>query len=144
MPPGDEVEFELSLIDAAVEQLDWAMRLFLDHQAFIPAITLAGAAEELLGKAVGDRTVHGPLKKKLASDYSMPEGAIVKDHLNKARNLLKHGDSRLPATKKVCLELEEEALQLIARALTNLSSYDFTQPPHGPRFWTWMSENRRD
>jgi hypothetical protein len=44
------MEFELSKIDAAVDQIDWAIRLFLDHQAYLPAITLAGAAEEILGK----------------------------------------------------------------------------------------------
>jgi hypothetical protein len=49
------MEFELSKIDAAVEQLVWAIRLFLDRQAYLPAITLAGAAEEILGQAVGDR-----------------------------------------------------------------------------------------
>lgn len=47
-----EFEFELSKIDAAVEQLDWAIRLLLDHKAYIPAIGLAAAAEEILGKAV--------------------------------------------------------------------------------------------
>jgi len=44
------MEFELTKIDAAVEQLDWAIRLFLDQKAYVPAITLAGAAEEILGK----------------------------------------------------------------------------------------------
>jgi hypothetical protein len=41
------VEFALSKIDAAVEQLDWAIRVFLD-KAYVPAITLAGAADEIL------------------------------------------------------------------------------------------------
>jgi hypothetical protein len=49
------MEFELSKIDAAVEQLDWAIKLFLDRQAYLPAITLAGDAEEILGRAIGDR-----------------------------------------------------------------------------------------
>jgi hypothetical protein len=39
------VEFELSKIDAAVEQLDWAIRLLIDHKAYVPAIALAAAAE---------------------------------------------------------------------------------------------------
>jgi hypothetical protein len=43
-------EFEFTKIDVAVDQLDWAIRLFLDHRAYVPAITLAGAAEEILGK----------------------------------------------------------------------------------------------
>jgi len=46
------MEYKISKIDAAVSQLDWAIRLFLDHQAYLPAITLAGAAEEIIGKAL--------------------------------------------------------------------------------------------
>jgi hypothetical protein len=60
------MEFELSKIDAAVEQLDWAIRLLLDHQAYLPAITLAGAAEEILGQAVGDRAAFAQLKTVFA------------------------------------------------------------------------------
>jgi len=36
------MDYSLSKIDAAVDQLDWSIRLFLDHQAYVPAITLAG------------------------------------------------------------------------------------------------------
>ncbi len=57
------MEFELSKIDAAVDQLDWAIRLFLDHKAYVPAITLAGAADEILGQAVGSRAAFDVLKK---------------------------------------------------------------------------------
>ena len=49
--------------DAATNQLDWAIRLFLDHDEFIPAITLAGAAEEILGGLLGDRSPHKLVKK---------------------------------------------------------------------------------
>ena len=38
------MDYSLSKIDAAADQLDWSIRLFLDHQAYVPAITLAGAA----------------------------------------------------------------------------------------------------
>jgi hypothetical protein len=44
-----------SEVEAAIEQLDWAIRLFLDHKAYVAAIPLAAAAEKILGKAVGDR-----------------------------------------------------------------------------------------
>jgi hypothetical protein len=51
------MQSELTKIDVAVDQLDWAIRLFLDHRAYVAAITLAGAAEEILGRAVGPRAV---------------------------------------------------------------------------------------
>ena len=137
------MEFELSKIDAAVDQLDWAIRLFLDHKAYVAAITLAGAAEEVLGRAVGESAAFELLKKKFASDFAMPEKEVSQDHLNKARNWLKHWDGHTD-DEKVRLELNEEALQYIVRALTNLSTHDGSQPSEGPRFWDWMSENRTD
>jgi hypothetical protein len=62
------VEFELTKIEAAVEQLDWAIRLFLDHKTYVPAITRAGAADEVLGQAVGNRAAFEVLKKKFAAE----------------------------------------------------------------------------
>jgi len=86
------MEFEVTKIDAAVDQLDWAIRLFLDHDAYTPAITLAGAAEELLGKTAADRAAFGQLKNKFALKLSLPESEISQNYLNKARNWLKHCD----------------------------------------------------
>jgi hypothetical protein len=137
------VEFELSKIDAAVDQLDWAIRLFLDHKAYVPAITLAGAAEEILGQAAGGRAAFDVLKKKFAADFSMPEKVVSQAHLNRAKNWLKHWDERAD-DETVRLELDEEALQYIVRSLTNLVEHDASQPSEGPRFWAWMSENRQD
>lgn len=137
------MEFEISKVDAAVEQLDWAIRLFLDHKAYVPAIALAGAAEEVLGQAVADRAAFAVLKAKLATDFSLPEKVVSQDHLNKARNWLKHWDGHTD-NEKVRLELDEEAIQYIVRALTNLANHDGSSPSEGPRFWTWIAENRQD
>ena len=86
------MEIEISKIDAAVEQLDWAIRLILDHAAYVPAITLAAAAEEILGKAVGNSATFHVLKKKFAAEFAMEEKAVADGHLNLARNWLKHWD----------------------------------------------------
>jgi hypothetical protein len=136
------VEFELSKIDAAVDQLDWAIRLFLDHKAYVPAIVLAGSAEEVLGKAVGDQAAFQLLKRKFSTDLSMPEKEASQAHLNKAKNWLKHWDGRTDE-EKIRLELDEEAIQYIVRALTNLATHDNSQPSEGPRFLAWMSDNKR-
>ena len=137
------MEFELSKIDAAVEQLDWAIRLFLDHKAYVPAIGLAAAAEEVLGKAVPGRSAFEALKAKFIGDFGFSEKQLNDGYLNKAKNWLKHWDGK-PATAKIHLELDEEALQYIVRALTNLAIHDGSQPSEGPRFWEWMSKNRLD
>jgi len=84
------MEFELTKIDAAVDQLDWAIRLFLDHQAYLAAITLAAAAEEILGQAVGDRAAFRQLTTTFATRFAMPEKVVTQDHLNRAKNWLKH------------------------------------------------------
>ena len=62
--------FDLNRIDAAVDQLDWAIRLFIDHSAFAAAITLAGAAEEILGRAAASRSAFEQLKTKFSNDFS--------------------------------------------------------------------------
>jgi hypothetical protein len=112
------MEFELAKIDAAVDQLDWAIRLFLDHKAYVPAITLAGAAEEILGGAVGTRAAFGVLRKKFATDFGFEEKVVSQDHLNKAKNWLKHWDGQR-GDEQIRLELDEEALQYIVRALAS-------------------------
>jgi hypothetical protein len=137
------VEFELSKIDAAVEQLDWAIRLFLDHKAYVPAIGLAAAAEEILGKAVLGRSAFEALRAKFTGGFGLSEKELNDNYLNKARNWLKHWDGK-PDTAKMRLELDGEALQYIVRALTNLAIHDGSQPSEGPRFWEWMSKNRQD
>jgi len=137
------MEFEISKVDAAVEQLDWAIRLFLDHKAYIPSIALAGAAEEVLGQAVADRAAFTVLKSRLATEFSLPEKVVSQDYLNKAKNWLKHWDGRTDK-EKIRLELDSEAIQYIVRALTNLASHDNSWPSEGPRFYTWIEKHRRD
>jgi len=41
------MEYTLSKLDAAVDQLDWAIRLLLDNKAYVPAITLANTDRQL-------------------------------------------------------------------------------------------------
>jgi hypothetical protein len=137
------MEFELTKIDVAVDQLDWAIRLFLDHRAYVPAITLAGAAEEILGKPLAERAAANMLKKKFASEYSLSEKVITKSHLNEAKNLLKHWND-LVDEEKITLEADTEAIKYILRALANLASHDGYWLSEGPRFKEWLGKNRPD
>jgi hypothetical protein len=134
-------KFELTKIEAAIDQLDWAIQLFLDHSAFAAAITLAGAAEEILGRAAADRSAFEQLKKKFSNDFSLPEKVVSQAHLNRAKNWLKHWDGRAD-DEKIILELDEEAIQYIVRALANLAAHDGTLPSEGPRFAIWLRHNR--
>lgn len=60
--------YRVGKIDAAVDQLDWAIRLLIDHKAYVPAITLAGAAEEIIGEAVASESAFRKLKESLSAD----------------------------------------------------------------------------
>jgi len=136
-------EYELSKIEAAVNQLDWAIRLFLDHKAYIPAITLAGAAEEIIGTAIDERRANAAINKRLAVQLSIPEKQASDEHSNFAKNWLKHWDG-LAASQKTHIFLADEAIQYIVRALTNLANYDGSCPSQAPRFRAWMEANRPD
>lgn len=129
--------FEVTKIQAAVLQLDWSIRLFLDHRAYIPAITLAAAAEEILGKCVRSSAAHARLKKHLSEEFQLEAKLISDEHLNKARNWLKHNQDGDPF-EKASFDLENEAIQLVARALSNLTSISQPLPSEGQRFLSFV------
>jgi len=77
-------------MEAASLQLDWAIRLFLDHDAPFPAITLAGAAEEILGGPLGDQSAFQELIRSFSESHGIDPKILSQQHINKARNWLKH------------------------------------------------------
>jgi|SRR4030095_16933909 hypothetical protein len=110
------VEHRLTKIDAAVEQLDWAIRLFLDHQAYVPAITLGGAANLMLHEMLGSKS---PLL--IAADTLASQDGSIKrawKTLHKAMNWLKHWQGGREET--LSLEWEIEAFQNIVARIENV------------------------
>ena len=63
------MEYEVSKVGAAVDHLDCAIRLFLNHE-YVPAITLAGAAEGLLGTSLAEQSAHSLLKDALHRQWA--------------------------------------------------------------------------
>jgi hypothetical protein len=137
------MEFVISKINAAVDQLDWSIRLFLDHQAYVPAITLAGAAEEIIGETLSGGSAFSLLKSRLSAEYGLPEKVVSQSYLNKSKNWLKHWQG-LKDEETVSLELETEAIQYIVRAVANLIGHDRSLPSEGLRFFQWLSTHRPD
>jgi hypothetical protein len=137
------MEYTLSKIDAAVDQLDWSIRLFLDHAAYVPAITLAGAAEEIVGQTLGEASAFALLKQRIASRTGLPESVVSQMHVNRGKNWLKHWLG-LKDDETIQIELETEAIQYIIRAIANLIAHDQSLPSEGPRFFEWLSANRRE
>jgi hypothetical protein len=127
-------------MEAASHQLDWAIRLFLDHDAPLPAITLAGAAEEMLGKPLADRSAFQELVRKFSVSHGIDPKILSQQHLNKARNWLKHWSSDTDAEYED-FELEQEAVQYIVRGLSNMVVLYQSLPYEGPRFLDWVRAN---
>ncbi len=118
-------EHTYSRINLAKEQLEVALALFLDHQRFASAITLAGAAEEIFGKELIRRGNQSALEWKL--DHmrvsheilyrkKLQPKVFVADE-NRIRNALKHfGENDTPTFSA---NLEDAACWMLVRACEN-------------------------
>ena len=115
------MRFQVRKIDAAIDQLDWAIKLFLDHKAYVPSITLAGAAEEIIGETLRSESAFQLLKDSLSAESGLSSPVISQAYLNKAKNWLKHW-KEMKDEESIEIELETEAIQYIVRAITNLLS----------------------
>lgn len=109
----------------ALEQLHCAIELFLE-QRFIPAITLAGAAEELYGKAI---TLRGRRNaQSIVWDFvslwnpTKKTARQVCDAGNRIRNGLKHGTQ-----ESIEFDPKLEAFLLITRAIENYLHFGKTR-----------------
>jgi hypothetical protein len=101
-------------------QLERAMSLFTEHEDFVSAITLAGAAEEILGRQVEKNALDEMLDFVAArlSTKELPfDRKALRDDLCFPRNSLKH--LKVGDRTDLSFPLEEAASDLIDRAVTN-------------------------
>jgi hypothetical protein len=116
--------------EIALLQLNEAIALFVNRK-FLPAVTLAAAAEEILGKLVGQHGGTAAVKEAASSiallRVQLGVGAMqgkseksMIDEWNSARNSLKHltTEHDEPITLNAC----DEAYWMIRRALANARS----------------------
>ena len=109
----------LSKLEIAKRQLEVAAQLYVDGADDLAVITLAGAAEEILGKllrrteqkCMADHLVE--LDKKLTGGRPFN---VVSDEVNRARNALKHARDQSEDLVKI---EPGEATAMIGRALLN-------------------------
>jgi hypothetical protein len=137
------MNYRVGKIEVAVDQLDWAIKLFLDYKAYVPAITLSGAAEEILGEAVSSESAFRRLKESLSAEYGISKSILSQEYLNKVKNWMKHWKN-MTDVEYIDIELETESIQYIVRAVMNLATYDSTATSETPRFFSWLRENRKD
>jgi hypothetical protein len=135
------MKFEITKIDAAVDQLDWAIKLFLDKSAYVPAITLAAAAEEIIGGTLVESSASQHVKQSLESKFNLPGPDNSQQHLNKGKNWVMHwrdmGDEETTE-----IDLETEAVLYIVRAITNLFDHDQSLSSESPRLLEWLNKNK--
>lgn len=124
----------------ALAQLETALRLFREDHDFLAVITLAGAADEILGKLVarqGEDSSVASLNKAAAAIYEhlfgeqAGEGTFV-DRANRARNALKHLDAGGSPT--VTFDAQQEAVDMLNRAIDNYWTLERALTPAMERF----------
>lgn len=114
---------KLTKLEIAEAQLSHAVELYLTGSNLISAITLAGAAEEILGKLVKKKSAANALEEKIEKLCRMfmavfKEPSDPKEFValqNKARDAFKH----IKDGNSVELNLENEAVKLLNRAIKN-------------------------
>ncbi len=137
----------LSQIKACELQIDRAIRLFIDENDYVCAITLACAAEGVLGEWLTDKgdenvtyALKGAVKDKFLPETTMKE--INDAHVNRARNFLKHASQSLMNEEGFDLELE--SITAITRAIGNYGMVMDDITKGSIEFLKWLKSNRRD
>jgi hypothetical protein len=134
-------------IQLAVEQLQTALALFLEARSYVSALTLAGAAEEILGKALEhegkqttlqyEHTVIAPVEKFLRRQPLTWK--VFVDEKNRVRNAAKH--MRDANETDIEADLEDEALWMIVRACDNYNRLDLPKTDLMYEFENWFYTN---
>jgi hypothetical protein len=135
---------QISKLDIATRQLEAAIALHFSGRDYLAVITLAGAAEEILGKllqrsgkaAMIDRLVD--LDKELTGGRSFEE---VRKEINGARNSLKHAN--YPDEDDVIVE-PGEAIAMLGRAIVNYVSLTESATPSMVRVYHQLMELHPD
>lgn len=133
-------------IDLALEQLDAAILLFLGDRKFAAVVTLAGAAELVLGQELTRRGRQAALEHKIDQYdvvHTLMHGKPLdrrafRDAENRVRNALKHFDERDDA--EIVVDLEEAAYMMLVRACENALKLDL-DVPRFDAFNEWFYEN---
>jgi hypothetical protein len=134
-------------VSLAVEQLDLALMLVLEMRSYASALTLAGAAEEILGRALVIAGKDNSLKRKYESIATFHEAlhreplkwSMFVDDENRARNAVKH--LRSPDDENVTVDLEHAALWMIFRACDNFERLGLAQTERMFQFDEWFHAN---
>lgn len=113
----------LTKLEVAISQLRLAIALFMEEREHISVITLAGAAEEILGKIAVSKSLTPALNRRAEGARQLhvalwkndPGDKVFIDLKNKTRNELKH----LSSGGSLAIGLERECIRMLDRAVEN-------------------------
>jgi len=132
-------DFTETRVGLALEQLDVALDLFLEKCSYVSALTLAGAAEEILGKALKRQNRGHALDEwydQVNDVWGVPRKEYI-DKTNAARNAAKHLSSQEEMT--VDFDVEWEAVWLLVRACENAKRLGYEETERMYQFNEWFS-----
>lgn len=133
-------------ISLAKGQLDTAIDLFLNDRNYSAAVTLAGAAEEIFGRALqvaGEKAALDRSYESMADLHQSLVGEVLDrkrfvSEENLARDALKHlQESKGPT---VTIDLETAACWMLVRAIQNGMKLGFVFERY-QEFDNWFHEN---
>ena len=135
---------KLTAENIAAHQLITALRLWSEDD-YLSALTLAGAAEEILGKrlrSLGQTPSFDLIKNEIVSlakqfgDTDLGTGKLVADLLNQTRNELKHyaGDESL------VFDLRADAAEMLERGIANHHLLTGSVLAEAVSFWSDLSK----
>lgn len=109
----------------ALMQLETALRLWSEGTDYYSVVTLAGAADEILGRLLESRggvTALASLTQASVAIHLIVHGVAgdekkIADRANRARNALKH--FRSGGEHVVELDIHQEAVDMLDRAISN-------------------------
>jgi len=145
---GYEEDTEISKLEIARIQVEEAITLFIDEK-FLCALTLAGAAEEILSRLLNARgqpsameqSAEAVLNTKRITGLSglaeVTDKGLFKGW-NAARNIAKHHNAN--ESEIVVMNLFDEAFWMIRRALANAASLSLNVC-NGLDFENWVIAN---
>lgn len=133
------VEETLSNLEIAHRQIERAIVIFLDDKDYVSALTLAGAAEEVLGKLLNkEEKEHwldsiskealqalGFRKEEAQSQEATRVKKEIANSVNQHKNRFKHYSQ----DEEVALLVDEAAAKMISRAISNY--FELTQRKTG-------------
>jgi len=133
----DQASVEVSKREAATRQLERALQLYLDEDDLICSITLAGAAEEILGKSLeekGQQSAHAEFVESCVEEGKRVFGEEwpskhFSDMATNFRNGLKHyGQGEHMSVPR------EGSIEILGRAIENYWKLIAAETPLMRRF----------